>query len=90
MYKISKYSKDQALKLGVDIKASTCKNKKIDVYKDGIKLCSIGDVRYKDYGVYLTEDKTLAEERRRLYKLRHKSDANVIGSAGYYSSNILW
>jgi len=48
-YKITKYSFDQARKLGVTIKPSTVKGKKIDVYKNGIKVASIGDSRYTDF-----------------------------------------
>ena len=43
-YKITKYSKEQAKKLGVVIKPSTRKNKKIDVFKDGNKISSIGPI----------------------------------------------
>jgi len=49
MYKIKKYSYDQAKKLAVEIRPSKHKTKKIDVYKDNIYLCSIGDIRYNDF-----------------------------------------
>jgi hypothetical protein len=91
MYEITKYSKDQARKLNVVVYPSSCKNKKIDVFtKDGIKICSIGDITYKDYPTYLKENKSVAEERRRLYKLRHRKDLSVAGSAGWYADRILW
>jgi hypothetical protein len=90
MYKITDYSYNQADKLGVDIKPSTNKNKKIDVFKDGKKISSIGGKGYKDYPTYLKIDKSLAEERRKLYKIRHEKDRNVKGSAGYYADKILW
>ena len=89
MYKIKKYSYDQAKKLNVDIKPSTRKNKKIDVYKDDVYICSIGDINYNDYPSYLLIDKELAEKRRMLYHQRHKKD-NIINTKGYYSLNILW
>ena len=38
MYKIRKYSYDLAKKLGVEIRPSKFKNKKIDVYKDNIYI----------------------------------------------------
>ena len=53
MYKIKKYSYDQAKKLGVEIRPSEFKNKKIDVYKDDVFICSIGDSRYLDFPSYL-------------------------------------
>jgi hypothetical protein len=90
MYQITDYSKQQAAKLGVDIKASKNKNKKIDVFKDGNKLASIGDTRYKDYPTYLKQNKNLAEERRKLYKIRHEKDRKIKGSAGFFADKILW
>ena len=89
MYTIKKYSYDQAKALGVTIKPSTFKNKKIDVYKDNNFICSIGDSRFYDFPSYLEIDKDLALERRRLYHIRHKKD-NVEGTKGYYSLKILW
>ena len=53
MYKITEYSKEQARKLGVDIKPSVKKNKKIDVIKNGKVVASIGDKRYKDYPTFI-------------------------------------
>ena len=37
-YKIKNYTKVQANKLGVIVKPSTLKNKKIDVFKSGKKI----------------------------------------------------
>lgn len=84
MYNITKYSYEQAKKLGVEIKPSTLKNKKIDVFKEGKKIASIGDVRYSDYAT--TQDK----ERRRLYRIRHKGEEKRVGSPGFYAYYILW
>ena len=89
MYKIKKYSYDQAKKLGVDIRPSNLKNKKIDVYKDDVKICSIGDIRFNDYPTYLKINKEMAEQRRMLYHQRHKKD-NVENTKGYYALKILW
>ena len=89
MYKIKKYSYDQAKKLGVDIRSSNLKNKKIDVYKDDVYICSNGDSRYNDYPTYLKINKEMAEHRRILYHQRHKKD-NVENTKGYYALKILW
>ena len=35
MYKISDYTKEQAKKIGVEVKSSSVKGKKIDVFKNG-------------------------------------------------------
>lgn len=87
-YKITEYSKRRARELGVDIKPSTEKGKKIDVFKDGKKIVSIGDLKYGDYPTYIQRyGKDYADNRRMLYKMRHKKNT---GLAGYYASKILW
>jgi len=88
MYKILQQHYENAKKLGVEIKPSTLKNKKIDVFKNYKKIASIGDVRYKDYQYYiLQKGLEYAKERRRLYNIRHKNDSNL---NGYYAKLILW
>jgi primosomal protein N' (replication factor Y) len=67
------------------------KDKKLDVFKKtGEYICSIGNSNYKDYPTYRKENRVLAEERRRLYWIRHKKDANIKGTPGYYAARILW
>lgn len=91
MYEITNYSKVQAKKLGVEIKPSKNKNKKIDVYKEDKKIASIGSLGMNDYGIYLkTKGKEYADERRRLYKLRHAKTSQVKDSPSFFSSKILW
>jgi hypothetical protein len=91
MYEITQYSKDQAKKLNVVIKPSSRKNKKIDVYKDGEYVVSIGDKRYKDYPTFRKEDgDEIANKRRLAYKKRHEKDRHITGTAGYYADKILW
>jgi hypothetical protein len=90
MYSISDYSYDNAKKLGVKIKPSTKKGKKIDVFKGGHKVASIGSIGYKDYNTYLETDRKLADERRRLYKIRHQADRMKKGTAGFFADKILW
>ena len=92
MYKITQYSYEQAKRLNVIIKPSNIKNKKIDVFdKDNKKLASIGDIRYKDYPTYILEKGIeYANERRRLYRSRHRDDLKNIGTPGYFANEILW
>jgi hypothetical protein len=91
MYKITNRQYSSALNLGVTIKPSTNKSKKIDVFKNGKKVASIGAVGYMDYELYLNSlGKEYADERRRLYKIRHANNRNKIGTAGYYADKILW
>lgn len=88
MYKIRSYSKQKAKELDVIIKPSAKPKKKIDVYKDDKKVASVGAIGFKDYPTYVTEKgKQYADERRRLYKIRHSKDN---GLNGYYAKNLLW
>ena len=66
MYEINKYSFDKAKNLGVKIKPSARKGKKIDVFDwNGQYITSIGDIRYDDYTTYLkNKGKEYAEERQ--------------------------
>ncbi|MGA1049340.1 MAG: hypothetical protein ACO3UU_15145 [Minisyncoccia bacterium] len=90
-YKITKYSKQQADKLGVQIKTSTNPSKKIDVYKNGDKIASIGSSSHNDFPTWIEKKgKTYANERRRLYKARNQKDRNKVGTASFYASRILW
>lgn len=90
-YKILPYSYDQAKKLDVSILPSSNPRKKIDVYKDSKKVASIGAINNLDYPYYMKiEGKAYADERRRLYRLRHKGEEKRKGKPGYYSWYILW
>jgi len=91
MYEITEYSKLKAKQLGVQIKPSTRKDKKIDVFKNEKKVASIGGKGYKDFPTYKKEKGLeFAKERRRLYKIRHQDDRLKKGTAGYYADQILW
>ena len=90
MYKIKRYSYIQAKKLGVEIKPSTRQGKKIDVYRNGVKIASIGAIGYKDYPTYIEQyGKAYADNRRKLYYIRHNDDIKL-GTPGYYAAKILW
>ena len=91
MYRIKKLQYKNAKALGVEIKPSTKKGKKIDVFKNGKKVASIGAKGYNDYATYI-EKKGInyANVRKKLYKIRHQKDRMVVGSAGYYADKILW
>jgi hypothetical protein len=90
-YKILPYTFKQAKSIGVDVKPSTKAGKKIDVYKDGKLVASVGAIGYLDYPNYLAEKgKEYADERKRLYKLRHKKDIENVRSNGWYADKLLW
>lgn len=78
-------ARERAKKLGVTVKPSTMKHKKLDVFgKDGKKVVSIGDIRYSDFLQHGDE------ARRKRYKTRHQKNRTIKGSAGYYADKILW
>jgi hypothetical protein len=44
-----------------------------------------------DYPSYIKANgKEYADERRRLYKIRHDADRKIRGSDGYYADKLLW
>ena len=77
-------AKAKARKLGVSVKLSTRKNKKLDVFKGDKKVASIGDTRYEDFLQHGYK------ARRKNYKSRHSKNRTKVGSAGYYGDKILW
>lgn len=95
-YKITNYTKSKAKQLGVEVKPSKNKAKKIDVFKGGKKLASVGAKGMNDYPTYMDLEKKnkvekgTAKKRRRLYKIRHKKDKDVKGSAGFFADKLLW
>ena len=89
-YRISQYTRDKARKLHVEVHPSNRKGKKIDVFKNGKKIASIGALGYNDFTTYSKKSSKQAKERRRLYHIRHKKDSAKRGSAGYYASKLLW
>jgi len=90
-YKPTKRQLLNAQKLGVMIVPSSNSRKKLDVYRNGKKISEIGATGYLDYDGYIrTEGLKVANERRRLYKLRHEKDRHRKGTAGYYADKILW
>lgn len=95
-YNIKAYTKNQAKKIGVTVKPSGSKGKKIDVFKKGVKVASVGAIGYKDYPTYMELEqkgkvpKGTATKRRKLYKIRHKKDRNIKNSNGFYADRLLW
>jgi len=92
MYVILPHTKTKAKQLKVIVRPSLKKSKKIDVYdKNGYFIVSIGAKGFLDYAYYLKYyGKPIAEQRKKLYKIRHKKDRLVKGTAGYYADQLLW
>jgi hypothetical protein len=101
-YSITKYTYTKAKQLGVTVKHSTNKTKKIDVYKKItgkglrnentlIKVASIGAAGMNDYPTYAKKKGIkYAKTRRRLYKIRHNRDRKTRGTPGWYADKLLW
>ena len=74
---------------------SNMKNKKykVIIYKneEKIKTVHFGDSRYNDFIEYNKINSKLANERKRLYLLRHKNDNyNNFLTASFWAKNIFW
>ena len=91
MYKITNYTYKQSRKFGVKVKPSKNKTKKIDIYKNGDKIASVGANGMNDYPTYMQKMGTkYAKSRRRLYKMRHEKDRHVKWSNGWFADKLLW
>ena len=91
MYGITPYTYNKAKKLGVNVVLSKRAGKKLDVYKNGKYITSIGAKGYFDYPTYLHYyGKKYADQRRRLYKIRHNKDRKIKNSRGWFSDQLLW
>jgi len=99
MYNITNYTYKQAKKLGLEVKPSTNKTKKIDVYKitrknktiQKKKIASVGAYGMNDYPTYMKKKGLkYAKTRRRLYKQRHEKDRHIKWSNGWLADKLLW
>ena len=91
MYKIRNYTRRRAKQIGVKIKLSTNKTKKIDVYNDARKIASVGANGMNDFPTYIqTKGLKFAKTRRRLYRIRHNKDRHVKWSNGWLADKLLW
>lgn len=94
-YIIKKYTFDKARKLGVDVKPSINKGKKIDIFKNGKKIHSVGATGYKDYPTYLELEKKgkvpkgTANKKRKAFKARHVHRTKK-GTPAYWADQLLW
>jgi hypothetical protein len=90
-YQITEYTQRQAKKYGVTVRPSRVKGKKIDVYKDDVKIASVGALGYNDYPTFIRKyGKDFADKRRKAYKVRHEKDRKVKGSPGFWADKLLW
>jgi len=91
-YVILPYTRERAKRLGVIVKPSLKKGKKIDVFTpDGDYICSVGALGYGDFPTFTeTHGQEYADNKRRLYKIRHRKDIQNVGSRGWFADYLLW
>ena len=90
-YKITKYTLKKAKKMGLKVKLSTNKTKKIDVFKKCKKIASVGARGMSDFPTYINAaGLTYAKTRRRLYRIRHNKDRHIKWSRGWLADKLLW
>jgi hypothetical protein len=99
-YHITPYTYKQAKKIGVTVKPSTDKTKKIDVFrvqgkgkknKTLKKIASVGAAGMNDFPTFMQKKGlAFAKTRRRLYKMRHERDRHTKWSRGYLADKLLW
>ena len=90
-YKITKYTYRQAKKIGVSVKPSKNKTKKIDVFKKDRKIATVGAYGMNDFPTYMIKRGVkYAKTRRRLYKIRHEKDRKTKWTNGWFADKLLW
>ena len=90
-YTITNYTYNRAKKIGVSVRPSTNKTKKIDVYKKGKKIASVGANGMNDFPTYMKlKGVKYAKTRRRLYKIRHEKDRHEKWTNGWLADKLLW
>ena len=89
MYNITARSKKIAKENNLILKPSNDKKHKIDVFNNDKEfITSIGALGYSDYSNYIIDKgKKYADEKKKLYKIRHKNDNTIKGKL---ANLILW
>ena len=92
MYDIQPYTFKRAKELGVMVKPSKNPKYKIDIFDlKGNYMYSGGLPSYSDYPHFLkNKGKEFADERKRLFLIRHKKETKVPHSRGWFIANLLW
>lgn len=92
MYDIKPRTERIANELAVIIFPSDNPKYKLDVYDGrGRFMFRIGSSAYSDYPTYIeTHGKKFADNRRRLYILRHAKEIENVGTRGWFAYKLLW
>jgi hypothetical protein len=102
-YKITEYTRSKAKKEGVVVKPSENPLKKIDVFKNGVKVASVGAIRnngvpYMDFPNWIKKiGEKDAKKKRKAYLARHAHDRKTrrnadqwVRTPSYYADVLLW
>lgn len=90
-YQIKPAQRTRAKSIGVTIKPSKVKGKKLDVFKGDKKVASIGALGMGDYETFKKQKGLeFANKRRKAYKARHQKTRTKVGTPSYYADKILW
>lgn len=96
MYRITERTRQKANELGLEVKPSKKKNWKLDVYRKGFMVASVGKVDEFDYATALEMEvegslrKGSAEKWRQVYILKNMCQEVIYGTHSYYEYNLLW
>ena len=90
-YQIKPAQRSRAKAIGVSIKPSKNKGKKLDVFKGDKKVASIGALGMGDFETFKKQKGSeFANKRRKAYKARHQKTRTKAGTPSYYADKILW
>ena len=93
-YVIKQHTRDQAKRMGLEVRVSKRAHKKIDVIRNGEHIASVGDDRYADFPTYkqMQRDGTVprgtADKRLKAYHARHGSYDK--DTPGHLAKKLLW
>ena len=91
MYTITPYTYKKAKQLGLVVKPSNNKTKKIDIFKKGKLISYLVAYGMNYLPTYIKKNGlSYAKTRRRLYKMRHESDRHIKWSRGWLADKLLW
>jgi len=93
LYKILPYTFKKAEKMNLVVEPSENPKYKLEIYDavTGKFLFYGGSASYLDYPHYIeTKGLSYANERRRLYRIRHAKEIAKVGSRGAVIAELLW
>jgi hypothetical protein len=90
-YRITSYTRARARAIGVSVKVAKNQKKKLDVFRAGKKVATIGARGMGDYPTFIrTKGREFANKRRKAYKSRMAKNRKIVRSNGWYADKLLW